>query len=154
MKKGQRTTASPEEPTINTPILPMYPPTPLSWSIQAPLNRAGFYAPEAPGEITKPHKGSDIQPQFTVRGKTFSSQEAAAEWLADQERMEAAKEFMQLIPSEEGPFSTARLLAIRELGAMIQGSPKEVAQALEIRCSPEAFAAFADELVLLRDGGF
>jgi hypothetical protein len=132
----------------------MYPPMPLSWSVQAPLNRAGFYEPEAPGEITKPHKGNEIQPQFTVRGKTFSSQEAAAEWLADQERMEAAKEFLQMIPSEEGPFSTARLLAIRELGAMIQGSPKEVAQALEIRCSPQALSTFVDELMLLRDGGF
>jgi len=118
------------------------------------LALAGFFETEAPGEVTKPHKGDEIRSHFTVRGKTFSSEKAATEWLADQERMEAAREFMEMIPSEEGPRSTARLLALRELGAMIQGSPKEVAQALKIRCSPQALATFVDELVLLRDGGF
>ena len=134
-----------------------YPPLSRSFVVlsrQIELNKAGFYEGKAPGELDKLPKGDEIQPLFTARGKTFNSQKAAAEWLADQERLEAAHEFMEMVPWMEEENRAHRLLAIRELGALIQVHPAEMAKAAEIRCSPEAFTAFVDELVLLRDGGF
>ena len=108
------------------------------------------------GEVTEwshPNDPNDpeIRPLFKVRGKTFNCQEAAAAWVADQDRINAMEAFLR---RAGGFHSLARLVACHEIGKLIAKHPQEVAQALQIRCPPEAFAAFADELVLLRDGGF
>ena len=108
------------------------------------------------GEVTEwshPNGPSDpeIRPLFKVRGKTFDSQEAAAAWAADQERIHGMEAFLR---RHGRSFTLMRLVACHEIGELIGKHPQEVAQALQIRCPPEAFAAFSDELVLLRDGGF
>ena len=110
------------------------------------------------GEITEwshPNDATDpeIRRLFKVRGKTFDSQDAAAEWVADQDRINAMELFLRR--SGVGRLDhLMRLIAVHEIGALISKHPQVLAKALEIRCAPEAFAAFADELVLLRDGGF
>ena len=156
MKKGQRTTASPEEPTINQIILmtePFQEKTVLERLHEASIN-PGIVR----GEITEwshPNDATDpeIRRLFKVRGKTFDSQEAAAEWAADQDRINAMELFLRR--SGVGRLDhLMRLIAVHEIGALISKHPQVLAKALEIRCAPEAFAAFADELVLLRDGGF
>ncbi len=156
MKKGQRTTASPEEPTINQIIL-MAEPFEEKTVLQR-LHEASIDPGLVRGEVTEwshPNDAADpeIRRLFKVRGKTFDSQEAAVEWVADQDRINATELFLRR--SGVGRLDhLMRLIAVHEIGALISKHPEVLAQALQIRCAPEAFAAFADELVLLRDGGF
>lgn len=91
------------------------------------------------GEVTEwsnPTDPSDleIRPLFKVRGKTFNSQEAAATWAADQERIDAMEAFLR---HRGRSFSLMRLVACHEIGVLIAEHPQELAHALEIRCTPE-----------------
>jgi hypothetical protein len=155
MKKGQRTTASPEQITTVS-FWPMNEPHQEKTVLQR-LHEASINPGIVRGEVTEwshPNDPNDpdIRRLFKVRGKTFDSQEAAAEWAADQERINATELFLRR--SGAGRLDhLMRLIAVHEIGALISKHPQVLAQALEIRCEPEAFAAFADELMLLRNGG-
>ena len=110
------------------------------------------------GEVTEysdpcDHNDPEIRPLFKVRGKTFNSHEAAAAWVADQERIQAMEAYLRHMGIRDR-FDLKRLVALHEIGSLITEHPELVAKALEIRCTPESFVAFADELVLLRNGGF
>ena len=125
-------------------------------SVLRRLHEAAIDPGIARGEVTEWSNPTDpndpeIRPLFKVRGKTFNSQEAAAAWLTDQERTNAMEAFLR---HHGRSFTLVRLVACHGIGELIADHPELVAKALEIRCAPEAFAAFADELVLLRDGGF
>lgn len=153
MKKGQRTTASPEQ-KITDPFWPMNDPDQGKTILQR-LHEASINPGPVRGEVTEWSDPADpndpeIRPLFKVRGKTFNCQEAAAAWVADQERINAMEAFLR---RHGRSFTLMRLVACHEIGELIGKHPELVAQALETRCAPEALAAFPDELMLLRNGG-